>query len=636
MSVFRWFNKPPIFTLESPAKDLLAAIVGNPAIVILGKEAQYYAYESKSLRIKPWFAKLSRLRTGAVGDYFEPQPEDSVEVVKTGEDPTTAETTGLFEMDAKGSPVRVGFRVLFSEIVTSAPAMAYKGDVAVFDLSPEPVTTPTVSITRYPVIEADKALAPGLKVEFTIDLASTPPDGIAQPESLAITGLPVDWEQELIDVEVASGFIDFKTSTGSILLKRDGTSNACHLSGIVRSDCAVGQAIPVIVTFLREGRVCGFIRRIFTAGQPAEVPASAPIGFDFEAEPPVLTVRIFKLDRGRLLWSALISPGLDIGGLPGQLKGEIDLGEDPASFVVPLFAKLSQLKPGDHMGTFNGLGEQLWRLAPDFFRRAYWALRKSLGETFAIQFISDDAYIPWELMRPVPPDSNADGPDPELLAMTHPIARCVGDSQGTLRYRLPAGKIATIAPQYLKANDRLERAQTETQMLQKQYAAAPIAGTKAAVWTLLTKGLDSNPVSILHFAGHGDFPVTDPGQALLQLQDANLTVTEVDTSEVKLGNKSHCLVFFNACKTGATGGLLGGVGGWADTLLRRQFGGFIAPLWAVDDEDAATVSASLFDNLVNRKIPVSQALLAVRKSYGKKSPTYLAYLFYGDVGARIQ
>jgi CHAT domain-containing protein len=220
--------------------------------------------------------------------------------------------------------------------------------------------------------------------------------------------------------------------------------------------------------------------------------------------------------------------------------------------------------------------------------------------------------------------------------MTHPIARCVGDSQGSLRYRLPAGRIATIAPNYLKANDRLERAQVETKMLQDRYSAVSVNGIRNDVWGLFANGLDHDFVSIVHFAGHGDFPLDDPGQSLLKLQDGDLTAREVDTSEVKLGKRSGCLVFFNACKTGSTGGLLGGVGGWAEIILRRRFGGFIAPLWAVDDDDAAAVSASLFDDLLNRKVPVSQALLSIRKKFGKRSPTYLAYLFYGDVGAKIQ
>ena len=161
-----------------------------------------------------------------------------------------------------------------------------------------------------------------------------------------------------------------------------------------------------------------------------------------------------------------------------------------------------------------------------------------------------------------------------------------------------------------------------------------IAGTREAVWNLLTKGLDAVSVSIVHFAGHGDFPLGVASLSSLKLQDATLTVLEV-AAEVRLGRKSGCLVIFNACETGATGSVLAGVGGWAQAILQQRFGGFIAPLWAVDDDDAAIVASDLFDALVNAKRPVAQALLSIRQRYGAKSPTYLAYLFYSDVGAHI-
>jgi hypothetical protein len=54
-------------------------------------------------------------------------------------------------------------------------------------------------------------------------------------------------------------------------------------------------------------------------------------------------------------------------------------------------------------------------------------------------------------------------------------------------------------------------------------------------------------------------------------------------------------VFFNACEVGATGSVFGEVGGWADAFLERRFGGFIAPLWAVEEEDSAQVAAELLD-----------------------------------------
>jgi hypothetical protein len=640
MSVVNWFNQPIVVPIDSPASDLMAAVRGNAVVLIQDASSKYYAYQPGHLRIKPWFVKLNRLRVGKVMDYFQPHFGTQAYVIQLGQEPPD-DAFCLVERAEHGSPVRVGFRTsLPSAIDVSAVDLSefkisgYKGPAAPANV-PAPAGN-TVSTVRYPVVQPSQVLIPGTEVDFTIDLPSTSPSGVLDPDILSISGLPADWHTATIMAEIASASIEFKTYAGPIVLKRDGTSIACVFRGKVNNSCMPGQSISVIVTFLHENRVCGYVRRTLTLGQALPDDDGAIIGIDFDAAPPVLTVSIFQIDPdrpGRLLWSVLVSPGLEIPGMPGKFKGEINLGGDPASFISELFASLSQLKPGQHMQAFYGFGEALWRKSPDFFKQSYWAIRKSLNEDFAIQFISDDANIPWEMMRPI---AENDDLETELLVMTHPIARCVGDSQGSLRYRLPAGRIATIAPNYLKANDRLERAQVETKMLQDRYSAVSVNGIRNDVWGLFANGLDHDFVSIVHFAGHGDFPLDDPGQSLLKLQDGDLTAREVDTSEVKLGKRSGCLVFFNACKTGSTGGLLGGVGGWAEIILRRRFGGFIAPLWAVDDDDAAVVSASLFDDLLNRKVPVSQALLSMRKKFGKRSPTYLAYLFYGDVGAKIQ
>ena len=86
---------------------------------------------------------------------------------------------------------------------------------------------------------------------------------------------------------------------------------------------------------------------------------------------------------------------------------------------------------------------------------------------------------------------------------------------------------------------------------------------------------------------------------------------------------------------GASGAVFGEVGGWADAFLARQFGGFIAPLWSVDDEDASVVVAELLANIVNRRQPIAAALRAIRETRGPMSPTFYSYLFYGDVTAQF-
>ena len=101
-----------------------------------------------------------------------------------------------------------------------------------------------------------------------------------------------------------------------------------------------------------------------------------------------------------------------------------------------------------------------------------------------------------------------------------------------------------------------------------------------------------------------------------------------------LGEINGPLVIFNACEVGATGSVLGTVGGWAEAFLRREFRGFIAPLWPVDDIDASTIMGELFAAVIRDHTTVGEAMRDIRRRHGPASPTYFAYLFYGDVMAR--
>lgn len=50
----------------------------------------------------------------------------------------------------------------------------------------------------------------------------------------------------------------------------------------------------------------------------------------------------------------------------------------------------------------SAIGDILYDIAPDCFKKAYWQLHDVLGDKFqTIQIYSDEPWIPWELMRPV-------------------------------------------------------------------------------------------------------------------------------------------------------------------------------------------------------------------------------------------
>jgi len=105
---------------------------------------------------------------------------------------------------------------------------------------------------------------------------------------------------------------------------------------------------------------------------------------------------------------------------------------------------------------------------------------------------------------------------------------------------------------------------------------------------------------------------------------------------VHFGAGGHPLVVFNACETGGTGAALGTVGGWAAAFLRCKFGGFIAPLWSVEDDDAEAVLGELMAGAIDDREPLAEVMRGIRERHGDASPTYYSYLYYGDVMASFR
>jgi hypothetical protein len=301
-----------------------------------------------------------------------------------------------------------------------------------------------------------------------------------------------------------------------------------------------------------------------------------------------------------------------------------------------MYTMLENFPKGQHVRAINGFGERLYDQAPDCFKSTYQVLRQSLGQGFCIQFITDEPYVPWELMKP----PKLAGKPGQILAATHPIGRWISAYESTMPSKLPLGRIVTIAPDYsgrmfdgLPVSE-LPQALAESQMLQSDFEASRVAGNVSSVLDLLEN--DSvGPVAVLHFAGHGAFDDRAADSSRILLQDGDLHVIEIRREEVTLGKLYGTVVFLNACQVAAAASVLGSIGGWAEAFLREGFSAFIAPLWSVNDDDAKDTVATFFKEVVTNKRPPAEALQRVRETYGSRSPTYMSYVYYGDVMARM-
>jgi len=502
------------------------------------------------------------------------------------------------------------------------------------DLAPSRSEDEGTNPVRQPSIDADRPLLPGADVVITVDLLHEAVDH-TRGRPVTVGPLAADWTSLDLDVHLQSESLDFESSRATVTIRRNAASTPASIQARVRA-ARPGDPIVVIATFILDTRYCGSAVRTFETGAPLRRAVGGIDGGFVAVEPhaaqPDLTVHISKLDKdkpGRLRW-LVVTPRFD--GLPPKLEEDIELEGSPAAEATALFKDFAVLVRGEHTRAIDGFGMRLWKRAPQMFRAVYWALWDHYRRPLAIQFVSDEPHMPWELMRPVRADESEVHPP---LAVKHAVARWLKSYDGDMRNELPAGRICTIAPKYKSASRALQRAQAESERLVNDFSARREQGTRAAILKLLETAPPPEPIAILHFAGHGQFAPEAAIHSNIELEDGALMASEVERPEVKLGRACRTLVFFNACEVGSAGAVFGEVGGWADAFLGRQFGGFIAPLWSVDDEDAGVVATELLDRIFKQHQPIGEALRAVRETHGATSPTFYSYLFYGDVTAQI-
>lgn len=563
-----------------------------------------------------------------------------------------------------------------------------------------------IRIRRHPSIDLAGEVRPANDVTLTIDL-SIAPDPRTESKGLIIDA-PEGWTELPIKVQITAQDLQFGPGqeSGTIFIRNGEASKPYRVQAIVASDLRERAAIEVRVTFYYEGRYCGSARRAFpvsqsvqpgpslaapaaTEGQgaagdaqvsaaalraddtpekvlgmelpdqsvvPESIREPAPANYtagammaDTAAEAPKLTIVIFGFGKGQQNWHLNVPDKVKVEcKLPAKLYDIISLTRngkalDEPAYVTDLFREFEAQAPGQHMTFFQGIGEELYKLTPSCFREVYWIMFDKYG-SFPIQILSDDPYMPWELMRPTRPGAEPQQPEADILGQRHPVGRWFPDVEGLLFVKLKRGKVATIAPDYskrfLKRLKPLLSAQTDSKAILNMLKtdAIPVTGRKLDVIELF-EDAGKAEIALVHYAGHGMSKTKRAYLAELLLEDTDLLVPDIDRQETQLGKNRHPLVFFNACQVGRSGLNLGVIGGFAEALAQKEFGGFIAPLWSVYDVDASTVTQQFLEEILpvphGNQRTFAAAMQRVRSELGEQSPTFLSYVYYGDVMAKF-
>jgi hypothetical protein len=301
-----------------------------------------------------------------------------------------------------------------------------------------------------------------------------------------------------------------------------------------------------------------------------------------------------------------------------------------------LYGRIVQQQSGiSASNCISAIGDILYDIAPDCFKKAYWRLSDDLGGKFqTIQIYSDEPWIPWELMRPIRQKEDGAVEGHSFLGVEHSVGRWLNMRAGEPPQSIQATQAVVIAPNYLRTP--LPYAKQEAEWLEQQISATKLVpATKDNVLGFLQNG----EAQIIHFSCHGK-SLEDVNVGEILLEDGTLSPFELESREIRFGllAKCHPLVFINACESGRTGLTLGGIGGLASAFVDISCSAVIGSLWSIDDKDAFEVVRMFYSRLLraDRPLSIADIMREIRKEFlSQNKDTFLAYTFFGDPQATI-
>jgi len=299
--------------------------------------------------------------------------------------------------------------------------------------------------------------------------------------------------------------------------------------------------------------------------------------------------------------------------------------------------------PAERVLSLKGAGQSLYEAAPESFKQTYWKLVDRGTPPRSILIVSQEPFIPWELMMPfrrLPNGKMERRPQP--LGVECAIGRWLHDGHVAPSVRVPLVDSFVIAPTYPGPKpSQLRKTAEEIQLV---LAAVPGSRVQPADVFSIDEQLGQGGRSLVHFACHGaDSPKVGIQAVFLDGGVSRLTSIAVgQIAGVMKAFEKKPLVFLNACEVGRPAIALVGIGGFAKAFIDLGAAGVIAPLWSVSDTTAFDVAQRFYSAATkaaeNGPPPsFAEILSGIRKlAYDPAvgDDTYAAYIFYGDPNAR--
>lgn len=509
-----------------------------------------------------------------------------------------------------------------------------------------PSPAPEATAAAPPTAPATRTLRPRADVNFPPEVVagqdnilSVSVSSVEGASGVALSDISVAADVKAVPIEVyvvAPGFAIDGPNLQKTNLPVDGETEV-EFTLRALPTTAASMPVDIRVRFRFEGQFVGQVKVQTvvkqSAGAAAAVVAQPPqntgLTMVMDSERPDLTIEVNQDGPNAGRFNMYVNSNISGRRYYQKFTGPLEFGDNQtaATYTAALFAGIQSLDAATAEIDLAGIGNTLWNKMPEPFRNEYWDLMHGNPALRSIQIITDEAYIPWELLKPfrIVSGQRADAP---FWGESFAIGRW--DPARQLPQPLGVKQSSVVVPDYPDPRYKLPFAQLETDILKNVCGAQPVKGARKDVINLLRSGGSQ----LLHFACHGQYNAQNPDLSQLLMEDAPLSAATIAAAATGIA-ADRPFVFLNACEVGKEGLALTHLGGWAETFCASGFSGFVGPLWAVDDEVAYKVG-EFFYQALKRGATLGEALQTVRKQWKGTSgelqhnPTWLAYSLHCD------
>jgi hypothetical protein len=498
----------------------------------------------------------------------------------------------------------------------------------------EPPQLPAKTVECTPQLEIRRELQPKVyQMAVWVDQQSAAPG--ADVQTIEVT-VPQSTRSFDLDVWLdRSSHFDLKTD-GPPTLTVDadkGVSDPLNCTVTVLHT-AHDRPMYVSAFFRYQGRPCGKITRFFefrngvlTPTKIAAPPKSegevvlplsdAPpsVSVNTVAQPADIRVEVLKTEAndGRQFTLKCHTP-------QGNWEGPWNLPQVSKELVNTYMKAFMASQNQARIASLKGAGMDFWKALPSNAQKILWDALEAGARTMSV--VSEEPYIPWELMVPYRKVQDPRKP----LGIDLLLGRWVTGDYTAAAQHVPMKSGYIICPKTSGLASSSKELTFLTQQLRPDFD--PADEVSPATFVGVDTGLSGPPRNVIHFICHGK-------SALLQTLELDKPDT-LDCSQVRAlkgfqaAFQNRPLAFLNACEVGGLVLALDGIGGFANSFIELGASAVVAPLWPVQDTVALEVTQTFYTQAL-KGVPFADVMRTIRaKAYEEGVDSYAAYCFYGD------